>query len=102
VKKLKAWQVVLMVIFYPVGITYLIYRLCKKQKSQSVKHSVGQSGVNYDFDVVFVNKGSKVYHCDQMCADSRSYNSEEMKEKAAVKKGLRPCHKCYGQGYKYQ
>lgn len=31
-KKLKAWQVVLLVIFYPVGICVLIYRLIKKSK----------------------------------------------------------------------
>jgi hypothetical protein len=31
-KKLKAWQIVLLVIFYPVGICVLIYRLVKKSK----------------------------------------------------------------------
>lgn len=31
-KKLKAWQIVLLVIFYPVGICVLIYRLWKKSK----------------------------------------------------------------------
>ena len=29
-KKLKTWQIVLLVIFYPAGICYLIYRLAKK------------------------------------------------------------------------
>lgn len=31
-KKLKTWQVVLLVIFYPVGICVLIYRLWKKNE----------------------------------------------------------------------
>lgn len=31
-KKLKTWQIVLLVIFYPVGICVLIYRLWKKSK----------------------------------------------------------------------
>lgn len=31
-KKLKPWQVVLLVIFYPVGIIYLIVWLCKRNK----------------------------------------------------------------------
>lgn len=47
-------------------------------------------------DTVFVNKGSKVYHCDQMCAMSRSADCSEMKESEAVKKGLRRCSKCWG------
>lgn len=31
-KKLKPWQIVLLVIFYPVGIIYLIVWLCKRNK----------------------------------------------------------------------
>lgn len=31
-KKLKPWQIVLLVIFYPVGIVYLIVWLCKRNK----------------------------------------------------------------------
>lgn len=34
-KKLKVWQIVLLVIFYPVGICVLIYRLWKKKKIKS-------------------------------------------------------------------
>ena len=47
-------------------------------------------------DLVFVNKGSKVYHSDQMCAMSRSVDCIEMKESEAIKRGLRRCSKCYG------
>ncbi len=32
-KKLKPWQIVLLVIFYPVGIVYFIVWLCKRNKS---------------------------------------------------------------------
>ena len=49
-----------------------------------------------DYDVVFVNKGSKVYHCDQSCAMSHTARCEEMKEKQAIKQGLKRCKKCYG------
>ena len=31
-KKLETWQIILLVIFYPVGICVLIYRLVKKSK----------------------------------------------------------------------
>lgn len=51
---------------------------------------------NHDFDIVFVNSGSKVFHYDQMCAMSNSVNCVEMKEKQAIKKGLKPCKKCSG------
>ncbi len=34
-KKLKAWQIILLIIFYPVGIVYLIVCLCKKSKNKS-------------------------------------------------------------------
>lgn len=47
-------------------------------------------------DLVFVNKGSKVFHYDQMCAMSNSVNCVEMQEKQAIKKGLKPCKKCSG------
>lgn len=35
-KKLKPWQIVLLVIFYPVGIVYLIVWLCKRNKKPVV------------------------------------------------------------------
>lgn len=36
-KKLKTWQIVLLVIFYPVGIVYLIVWLCNKNKTPKEK-----------------------------------------------------------------
>ena len=35
-KKLKTWQKVLLVIFYPVGIVYFIIWLCNRNKGQEV------------------------------------------------------------------
>ncbi len=35
-KKLKPWQIVLLVIFYPVGIIYLIVWLCNRDKKTAV------------------------------------------------------------------
>lgn len=64
----------------------------KKYKGVSPAHE----SVQLSFDTVFVNPGSKVYHCDQMCAMSHSVRAEEMKEKQAIKKGLKRCKKCYG------
>lgn len=93
-KKLKTWQLVLLIIFYPVGLVYFIVWLCKRNKAQAVP--TPKKDDSYYFDLVFVNKGSKVYHNDQMCAMSRSVDCLEMKEKEAIKKGLHRCKRCYG------
>lgn len=94
-KKLQTWQKVLLIIFYPVGIVYFIIWLVNKNK-QPATGAAPKRAAELDFDTVFVNKGSKVYHSDQMCAMSRSSDCVEMKEKDAIKKGLRRCGKCYG------
>lgn len=82
-----------------IGWIYDIVEAYKEYRSVSVRkeYQSTNNDVCYDFDVVFVNKGRKVYHCDQMCAMSHSVRAEEMKEKQAVKKGLIRCKKCYGQ-----
>lgn len=36
-KKLKPWQIVLLVIFYPVGIVYFIIWLCKRNKAPTAE-----------------------------------------------------------------
>lgn len=41
-KKLKPWQIVLLVIFYPVGIVYFIVWLCKRNKG-ATPASVGNT-----------------------------------------------------------
>lgn len=94
-KKLKTWQKVLLIIFYPVGIVYFIIWLIYKDKSKPRASDYCEQP-RYGIDTVFVNKGSKVYHADQMCADGRNCNSIEMHEKDAIKKGLRRCGRCYG------
>lgn len=93
-RKLKTWQLVLLIIFYPVGLVYLIVWLCKRNKQPSAAPAQKQHESYYD--LVFVNKGSKVYHFDQICASSRSCDCIEMKESEAIKKGLRRCGRCYG------
>lgn len=100
-KKLQTWQLVLLIVFYPIGIIYFIVWLCKRNKQQTTGQiPTAKSEPHYDVEIVFVNKGSKVYHNDQMCAMSRSVDCMEMKESAAIKKGLRRCSKCYGNYYK--
>lgn len=34
-KKLKGWQIALLIIFYPAGIVYLIVKICNKKKTQA-------------------------------------------------------------------
>ena len=34
-KKLKGWQLALLIIFYPAGIVYLIVKICNKKKTQA-------------------------------------------------------------------
>ena len=34
-KKLKTWQLILLIIFYPVGIVYFVVWLCKRNKQQT-------------------------------------------------------------------
>ena len=38
-KKLKTWQFILLVIFYPIGICVLIYRIWKKNKLKQERES---------------------------------------------------------------
>lgn len=52
-KKLKAWQVVLLVIFYPIGIIYLIVWLCNRNKQPAAtpakKFDISAAVVERDF-----------------------------------------------------
>lgn len=102
-KKLKAWQIILLIIFYPVGIVYLIVYLCKKSKNKTTETNQERSAParSYDYknsfpdDTVWINKGSKIYHSDPVCADQTSKNgSDFMPIKKAKKLGCRPCKKC--------
>lgn len=46
----------------------------------------------YCYEMVCFNKGSKVYHSDLMCAGDPY--AEQISEKEAKARGLRPCQKC--------
>ncbi len=51
-KKLKGWQIALLIIFYPIGILYLIVKYCgKKQKSTTSQKNTAttQVHINYTF-----------------------------------------------------
>ncbi len=50
-KKLKPWQIVLLIIFYPVGIIYMIVYLCKKKSSSPAANSfdISTATVERDF-----------------------------------------------------
>lgn len=90
-KKLKPWQIVLLIIFYPVGIIYLIVYLCKKKNGGSDNQTAAPARKVKD-DTVFVSENSKVYHsvpdcCDMVC--------DAVSEKEAIKRGLRRCKKCF-------
>lgn len=56
-KKLKTWQLVLLIIFYPVGIIYFIVWLCKKNKNgvaAPVKVNSSKMSVVRDFNTKVV------------------------------------------------
>lgn len=53
-KKLKPWQIALLIFFYPAGIVYLIVRFTKKSKSKAQKrnNSVGYTpDIDYSYDL---------------------------------------------------
>ena len=53
-KKLKAWQIVLLIIFYPVGIVYFIVWLCKRNKKPAAASSTPYCSVVRDFNTKVV------------------------------------------------
>lgn len=58
-KKLKPWQIVLLVIFYPVGIVYLIIWLCKRNKATTSPVASSRSVVrDFNSKVVGVTFGN--------------------------------------------
>jgi len=98
-KKLKAWQVILLIIFYPVGIAYLIYRICKKKKSGSAAPSPEPAKSANRESMVFVTEKGKVFHSVPDCSDAFC---DQISEKDARKRWLRPCKKCCSpQFYKF-
>lgn len=58
-KKLKPWQIILLVIFYPVGIVYLIVWLCKRNKKPVAPGAPSRSIVrDFNSKVVGVTFGN--------------------------------------------
>lgn len=58
-KKLKPWQIVLLVIFYPVGIVYFIVWLCKRNKTTAPPAAPSRSIVrDFNSKVVGVSFGN--------------------------------------------
>lgn len=55
-KKLKAWQIVLLVIFYPVGLVYLIVWLCKRNKQPTAPSAAPASAANIDVNKLVVER----------------------------------------------
>lgn len=53
-KKLKPWQIVLLVIFYPVGIVYFIVWLCKRNKDGASAIDPSKQNVIRDFNTKVV------------------------------------------------
>lgn len=94
-KKLKAWQIVLLVIFYPVGIVYLIVYLCKKSKNKNAPASAPQKAQNRE-SVVFITEKGKVFHSAPDCPNGFC---DQITEKEARKRGLTPCKKCCNPDY---
>lgn len=53
-KKLKTWQIVLLVIFYPVGIVYFIVWLCKRNKSGVAAFNTSKQNIIREFNTKVV------------------------------------------------
>ncbi len=95
-KKLKGWQIALLIIFYPVGIIYLIYRICKKKEPEA---SAPSDKKQTRESIVFITEKGKVFHSAPDCP---SGFCDQITEKEARKRGLTPCKKCCNpQFYKF-
>lgn len=56
-KKLKTWQIVLLVIFYPVGLVYLIVWLCNRNKqSAAVPSAAPANAIHIDTNKLVVER----------------------------------------------
>lgn len=101
-KKLKAWQIALLIIFYPIGILYLIVKYGSKKSDSADKNSALATVSTSQAEtqrkdakselIVFVTEKGKVYHLDPVCANSFA---DDITEKQAIKRGLCRCKKCF-------
>lgn len=88
-KKLKAWQIALLIIFYPIGIIYLIMKYTKNENTSEEPAAAPKQSSEL---TVFVTEKGKVYHIDPVCANSFA---DAISEKQAIKRGLCRCKKCF-------
>lgn len=88
-KKLKGWQIALLIIFYPAGIIYLIVRCAKKKNPSEAPAAAPKPSSEL---TVFVTEKGKVYHIDPVCANGFA---DAIPEKQAIKRGLCRCKKCF-------
>lgn len=58
-RKLKPWQIVLLVIFYPVGIVYLIVWLCNKNKKTPSAQEAPTVARDFNTKIVGVTFGNE-------------------------------------------
>lgn len=88
-KKLKGWQIALLIIFYPAGIIYLIVRCTKKKKPSEASVAAPKPSSEL---TVFVTEKGKVYHLSENC--SRSQKLRQISEDEAIKQGFVECKIC--------
>lgn len=88
-KKLKGWQIALLIIFYPAGIIYLIMKYSKNGNASEESDEEPKRSSEL---TVFVTEKGKVYHIDPVCANSFA---DAIPEKQAIKRGLCRCKKCF-------
>lgn len=89
-KKLKGWQIALLIIFYPIGILYLIVKLASKSTTSQSTFSTDEKKTSSL--MVYTAEGGKVYHLVENC--SRSKNIKQITEDEAIKQGLTECKVC--------
>lgn len=97
-KKLKAWQIILLIVFYPAGIIYLIVRANKKKKGSSLEIAYSEprkerKEIKPEDRIVMVTKTGKYYHCCYDCLNNSS-DWADVPEFAAIKAGYQKCKKC--------
>lgn len=93
-KKLKLWQILLLIIFFPVGIVYL-FLWSLKQLLEFFKESKNSDSATQSKQImVFVFSGSKVYHTSPNCPFAVRNNTSTIPLEVAKKRGLKQCKKC--------
>lgn len=94
-KKLRLWQLLLLIIFFPVGIIYLFVWSVKQLTSTVSKSSADNIQPNKSKELmVFIFPGSKVYHNSLNCPFASRQNTKSIPLSVAKSRGLKQCKKC--------